>query len=663
MKNSKLLELLKACLQELDALSLEDTREKEFAKQLKGVFESAVIKGFKNTAKLLYQLTDTLKEYPIRKLVEPILYSQVSEFSADPEVVFPMSSIPILIELGVGVNTTNLITESTFIKKAISQGNVEVANYLIEKGAHLPECLSGFLDKAIDHSDLEMVKWLVKQGACIDGEPFQKRPLIRALEKMYQLNGQEITKFLLSSGANTNILKGVEFNNASRRKLDDDLVKQLTQAGCNIQNKSPSKTTFKSKCYKRKRLKPKYTLEDIKGISRDTYDQYLKQAANEGDLDTFEFLVKHNDEVTIDFDGCLRNLITSLFIRMGGYTQGGFEWIKLLLRCGADVNAKYENGLTPLHICQEGLIKSLCSARADVNIKDKNGWPPLHYRCYYGSSFSSGLDKLLDCGVDVMSMTEGGLTPLHLAAIKADESHLQLFIERGAQIDAESLEGEILEKGCQTRYSKDTPLTLAYKMGRCETARALVEHGADIHAKDRASLWSAIYWGDLKGVRLLISHGIDIHSPYRYGGELSLHYAIEKLDLEIVKCLVQSGANIEATDADGRTAFLLACAFGAKDREMWHEYKESEQVYDTREIAYFLMRCGADVNVKDRYCNGYGVLDYLDEARYDQFQWHFLSEDFIYQLIEHGSKDAASWAMNLNLPVFAHLKTKDGGRK
>ena len=716
MKDPKLLELLKECLQELDALSLEDTREKEFAKQLKGVFESAVIKGFKNTAKLLYQLTDTLKEYPIRKLVEPILYSQVSEFSADPEVVFPMSSIPILIELGVDANATNLITNSSLIEKAIEWSDFELVKFLIERGIDVDSSGSWLIEKAIEASDFEIVKFLIERGVDVNGSGSSEPPLLLALSQPQTSSIRKIVDFLLDCGANVSELDRDRMTSICER-WDDAMVENLIQRGAlNQSTKEPALDSVQEKRSK------SYTSRQVEGLPPWKYRVNLIHAIKQSDIADVKFLLKHCSDINcftslkdcideslkdrrysivcclvekaaqlrlvdIDFDLLLRKAIyqhahahdyIAMLLHCGADVNAQYNGksmlhiacerdvgaSELLITGGADVNAKDENGLTPLHICQNKLVKPLFSAGADVNAKNADRWLPLHYQCYYSSPPFSGVEELLDCGADVMSMTETGLAPIHLAAIKGNASHIKLFIERGAQIDAPSLVGNIdvpskfdKRKMVSLMYSADTPFTLAFKLANYEAACILLEHGADVNAKDGFCLWRAIFRRDLEALRLLIAHGIDVNISST-SGRFPLHYAIEELDLEIVKCLVQSGADIEATDADGMSAFLFACALGSYERQTCIDYRGDEKIYDTREIAYFLMLSGADVNVKDGYDRG--ALYYLERARDEQFHWHFLSEDFIYQLIEHGSKDAAKWAIDLNLPVFAHLKTKDG---
>ena len=63
--------------------------------------------------------------------------------------------------------------------------------------------------------------------------------------------------------------------------------------------------------------------------------------------------------------------------------KGNIEVVKQHLAAGTDVDAKTEQGLTPLHVAAiEGhkeILKLLIAKGADVNAKDKRGRTPLVY--------------------------------------------------------------------------------------------------------------------------------------------------------------------------------------------------------------------------------------------------------------------------------------------
>ncbi len=86
----------------------------------------------------------------------------------------------------------------------------------------------------------------------------------------------------------------------------------------------------------------------------------------------------------------------------------------------------------------------------------------------------------------------------------------------------------------------------------------LIDKGTDEDALDRA-----INNGDLKAIELLLDGGLNIEANY-YGKNLLMNAAI--LDKgEVIKCLLDRGAKIEAKDDNGNTALMLAAYNGKVD--------------------------------------------------------------------------------------------------
>ena len=81
-------------------------------------------------------------------------------------------------------------------------------------------------------------------------------------------------------------------------------------------------------------------------------------------------------------------------------------------------------------------------------------------------------ELLLASGADVRARDKNGQTPLHTAALFAEEPQLRLLIDRGrAEIDARDAAGR-------------TPLHLAADVGRVEATAFLVSRGADVSLRD-----------------------------------------------------------------------------------------------------------------------------------------------------------------------------------
>jgi len=256
--------------------------------------------------------------------------------------------------------------------------------------------------------------------------------------------------------------------------------------------------------------------------------------------------------------------------------EGDTAAVKSLLRLGADLNARDEDGAT-----------ALMHAAADADL--------------------AMMKLLLDEGADLNAASKGGATALLWALhdvekvkllLKHDAKNLDAAVLGAAGIPGATPVLKLLaEHGASLKASKAgfTPLMAASRGGDLVAVRYLIDRGADVRARTKSgytALYAAASWPDNAAiVALLLEKGADANAEVEVSQPANDLFtpvlaAAMHGDAESLKPLLEKGGKANRQGGDfGRTPLHAAATTGSES---------------TIEL---LLAAGANVNAKDALGN------------------------------------------------------------
>ena len=121
-------------------------------------------------------------------------------------------------------------------------------------------------------------------------------------------------------------------------------------------------------------------------------------------------------------------------------------------------------------------VNELIADGKDVNAKDDDGWTPIYYALQ--NDHPAVVDALIIAGADLNTRDMYGQTPLSLAVVYSNVRAVELLIVAGADIDATDSLGR-------------TPLHNSAIKGRPEMVALLLWYGADVNPKNQVG-WTPL---------------------------------------------------------------------------------------------------------------------------------------------------------------------------
>jgi ankyrin repeat protein len=231
-------------------------------------------------------------------------------------------------------------------------------------------------------------------------------------------------------------------------------------------------------------------------------------------------------------------------------------------------------GMTPLYCAARWgtteAVKLLLEHGADPNVRQ--GAPLFDCRNL------ESLRLMLEHGGDASLLHDDHaahrMSLLHVAARRDDVDMLEVVLSHGAEVH---LNGR-LAAGNEGRCAGQTPLQVAAKAECRRVAKALIARGADY------DLFSAACLGDTVRVDAARTNDYRVLKAVdTYGGTV-LHWAVEAVQADVARRLLDAGADVNAENQFGETPLLLSTTHDAHSA-------------DRRSLAPLLVASGARVDV------------------------------------------------------------------
>jgi ankyrin repeat protein len=158
------------------------------------------------------------------------------------------------------------------------------------------------------------------------------------------------------------------------------------------------------------------------------------------------------------------------------------------------------------------------------------------------------LQSALDEGANLVARDADGQTSLHLAILHDHESMVRMLLKKGADIEATTQKG-------------GKPLYNAAEMGNLRLVDLLLQFRADVESRNTirktTALYQAVSKENLEVARFLLDHGADVDAKDP-NGYTPLFSAVSQGNLDLVEMLLQYGASKKTRLPDGRNVEDLA---------------------------------------------------------------------------------------------------------
>jgi len=234
--------------------------------------------------------------------------------------------------------------------------------------------------------------------------------------------------------------------------------------------------------------------------------------------------------------------------------EGNTAAVRALLGKKAEVNAPQVDGATALHWAVQAnnleMIEMLLGAGAAVSAASKSGATPMQLAAMNGHA--AIIERLIRAGADPNApLSQTGDTALMMAARTGKVDAVKVLLDRGANVNAKET------------WGGTTALMWAISERHSDVAKVLVERGSDLNAK--SNFVPSASGRGFEGTAPVAPKPDQAIEEFASGWMTPLMFAAREDDLESARILIQAGADVNAVGGDGKDALGLALFDGSYD--------------------------------------------------------------------------------------------------
>lgn len=512
------------------------------------IFKSEIMVTTQNYEKAL-DLFSTIKENPDWKNIHEITSEKINlQDSFGSSLLYiaakngDIELVTDILNKGADINITR-IDGTTALHVAAAKGHANIVEFLLEKNADIKADIeegSTPLHVAVTHENLNVVRTLLEHE-----DPSINTKITGGYTPLHLAvtvgNIDIIT--VLSTDKRIDINAGDIKNNTplhfAASTGNVSAIKVLLENGADVNR------------HNMYGIPPIYIAagkDDIKTIkvlldNGADINSPLFIAAARGDINIIKFLLDNGANVNAtNNDGNTPINVAA--------AKGHVNIVSALLEKGANIDANNSSSFSPLYIAalnfNLNVIKLLVNKGADINkelfnaIERKAPYDVVELLLENGADISATLFAAVDKGssnvtntllrkVTNINLTNiNGDSLLHIAATKGHVNIVNDLLEKGANINAMNSNGF-------------SPLYVAAQNSHAEIIKILIDNGADINAE----LFIAIEKGDVNVIETLLNNGGKVNAR-NIDGLSPIYIAAQNSHAEIIKCLVDKGADIDA---------------------------------------------------------------------------------------------------------------------